>query len=155
MGRIFQARCLAEWWWSGLRYGSAYAGLGQWVWGVMRWCEDGCLPEVLGCSLSCQWVTGLSARVDRRSVIFSGPLELCPTTFLGCAIWMGGSNGKIRSNVVFCSRGPYYGSHVVENGSVFWSVAIGCRGGLRANGAWATFGISDVVLGLVLLLLSW
>ena len=89
LGRIFQARCLAELWWSGLRYGSAYAEPGQWVWKMLRWCEDGCLPEVLGCSLSCQWVTGLSARVDRRYVIFSGSLELCPTAFLGCVVWGG------------------------------------------------------------------
>ena len=36
LGRLFQARCLAELWWSGLRYGSAYAEPGQWVWGVVR-----------------------------------------------------------------------------------------------------------------------
>jgi len=67
----------------------------------------------------------LSARVDRRSVIFSGPLELYPTAILGCAIWGGGGRkGEIRSNVVFCARGPCCGSHVVESGNVFWSVAI-------------------------------
>ena len=100
-------------------------------------------------------MNGLSARVDRRYVIFSGPLELCPTAFLGRAIWGEESNGKIRSNVVFCPRGPCCGSHVVESGSVFWGVAIGCRGGLRAKGVWVAFGMGGVVLGLALLLLSW
>ena len=36
LGRIFQARYLAELWWSGLRYGSAYAEPRQWVWGVVQ-----------------------------------------------------------------------------------------------------------------------
>jgi len=36
LGRIFQARDLAKLWWSGLRYGSAYAEPGRWVWGVVR-----------------------------------------------------------------------------------------------------------------------
>ena len=36
LDRIFRARCLTELRWSGLRYGSAYAEPGQWVWGVVR-----------------------------------------------------------------------------------------------------------------------
>ena len=48
-------------------------------------------------SIRYQWVIGLSIRVDRRFVIFSGPFQLHPTAFLGCDAWGegGGVMGKL------------------------------------------------------------
>ena len=72
---------------------------------VVRECEDRCMPEVLGCSINCEWVIGLFVlRVDRRSVFFLS-LGTPSNCILGMCCWGGGVMGKLGYIFFFVPAG--------------------------------------------------